>query len=916
MQQQQQMRIFSALLLLVSLMAARGNATVALWPQFGRSAQHGFASALQGPISLPRALWNFSVASPADLTAPPCLSPDGAIVFLPSTDGVLHALRADTGAQLWFFAAGGAIGGSPAADDGGSAVFIGCEDGALYSLSPLSGALLWRAPAGNKVTAAPVAFWGRVFVGSLDGAIYAFNASTGAQLWRFATHAPVNAPPAVSADGARLFAPSTDGTVYALDIASGALAWTHATGGQVWAAPAATRAAVFVAASDALSVLALAPTDGSVLWARPVKDCVFTAPALTPSGNVVVGLLNGNMVAFDAATGAQAWEVALVGMVRNSAAVGADGTVFVSTSQGALVALRGDTGAQVFSFPQHPPTYAVEFGSPVIGAGGVLFVSAGGTLLALQSVTVVASSQPPPCSLNGVLNPDAGTCSCFGPWGGPTCSVLTTGATPPTSGYGLLPPLNAWGGNVAQDADGVYHLFVAEMANDCPLRNWGTASFVTHATAPSPLGPFQKQDAAIRAWSHNPQVLQLADGTFAIFHIGSGSAGRPPNCTPAAHAASASGGSTVHTAPTLGGPWTPFPNFGVPSCNNPAPLQHPNGTLYLVCNSQTIHAAPGLGGPWTQVAQFPAPHDAPVGSYEDAFIWLDPRGAWHALFHVWSNAVPLPYTCAPSNVSAHAFSRDGVEWWFSPTQPYGTTVHLTDGSTFVTPTRERPKLFFGVDGEPAFLFNGAVRDIEGCAPSWCSHCKMVSNHTFNLVVPLVAESGGAPLPPLRVALAPSGAAPFSTTLGVDRGPGCESGALISAQLHGIRATHIRTHDAGVLDWCVLFPNASADTEDPASYEWAAGDAYFLQIVGAGFVPYVRLGTSWSVPSPACLTPDPAVFSRVSVNTVRHYTEGWGGGCRYDGEVFLEIWNEVSFEPPREQKKTRPPTNPNPKPHTP
>ena len=154
-----------------------------------------------------------------------------------------------------------------------------------------------------------------------------------------------------------------------------------------------------------------------------------------------------------------------------------------------------------------------------------------------------------------------------------------------------------------------------------------------------------------------------------------------------------------------------------------------------------------------------------------------------------------------------------------------------------------------------------------------------------------AASGGAPSLPLQVRLQPSGGAPFSMALGVDRGPGCDSGAFITQQLHDARATHIRTHDSGVLDWCVLFPNPLADTEDPLNYRWAAGDAYFAQITGGGFVPYVRLGTSWSVPSPACLQPDPAVFARVAVATVRHFTEGWGGGTVYPNAIFWEVWNE-------------------------
>jgi hypothetical protein len=178
----------------------------------------------------------------------------------------------------------------------------------------------------------------------------------------------------------------------------------------------------------------------------------------------------------------------------------------------------------------------------------------------------------------------------------------------------------------------------------------------------------------------------------------------------------------------------------VSACNNPAPLLHANGTLFLVCDSSIMYSAPALAGPWAiaAAAPFADRSDAPTGSYEDAFAYIDKRGAWHALFHVWSEA--LAPTCVDANVSAHAFSEDGVSWYFSPRQPYNTTVALDDGTSFITPTRERPKLLFGPDGEPTHLYNGAVRDIESCAPHWCSHCKMVSNWTINLAVPLLPEA--------------------------------------------------------------------------------------------------------------------------------------------------------------------------------
>ena len=51
-------------------------------------------------------------------------------------------------------------------------------------------------------------------------------------------------------------------------------------------------------------------------------------------------------------------------------------------------------------------------------------------------------------------------------------------------------------------------------------------------------------------------------------------------------------------------------------------------------------------------------------------------------------------TCANSTVSAHLFSLDGYEWHTTSTQPYGTTVPLSDGTNFTVATRERPKFFF------------------------------------------------------------------------------------------------------------------------------------------------------------------------------------------------------------------------------
>ena len=134
---------------------------------------------------------------------------------------------------------------------------------------------------------------------------------------------------------------------------------------------------------------------------------------------------------------------------------------------------------------------------------------------------------------------------------------------------------------------------------------------------------------------------------------------------------------------------------------------------------------------------------------------------------------------------------------------------------------------------------------------------------------------------------PSTTRTLSLLRGVDRGPLCSSlNASIAGPLLSSGTSLIRTHDAGVLDWCVVFPNVTADPNDPSNYDWSGGDQYFDEIVSSGFTPYIRLGVSWSYPSKACLTPNVTTFTTVSVAMLRRYNGRCSGCLR-----FVEIWNE-------------------------
>ena len=378
-------------------------------------------------------------------------------------------------------------------------------------------------------------------------------------------------------------------------------------------------------------------------------------------------------------------------------------------------------------------------------AAGMISANASAQQPAGMCVTAVGAPGGPcsddtDCTLTGTCNAATGVCSCFAPWTGADCGQLrfkALAAPARSNGYGQW-PLSSWGGN-AIFYDGLYHLIVAEMVNNCTLEYWGSNSQCTHATSASPEGPYIKSDIAVGVWCHNPSLSYIPEeNLWALWHIGSGTGGNPPNCNSSASAAAgpvsspAASGSPLHLAKSPYGPWTPFTDWGLPDCNNPTQMQHPNGTWFIICDSTRMYRGPNVTGPFNYVLDVPT---GPVhGTYEDGLLWMDVRGIWHVFFHVYTMTCDTP-ECDPTAISGHSFSRDGLEWFRSPTQPYFTTANVTDGSVVQMSTRERPKLIFGANGEPTHLING-VDENPHCPPQAAIQCKVHGDHTQTLVVPL------------------------------------------------------------------------------------------------------------------------------------------------------------------------------------
>jgi hypothetical protein len=165
------------------------------------------------------------------------------------------------------------------------------------------------------------------------------------------------------------------------------------------------------------------------------------------------------------------------------------------------------------------------------------------------------------CSLAGMCR--GGVCHCQSWTKGPDCSELNIvpPATPAAVVAAVQPAGNwtRWGSSVVEDADGQFHLFSAEMADECPLSVWGFKSTVIHSVSASPTGPFHRLGIAIPAEAHNPVISRAVDGTWLIWTCGCPNPNAPPGC--ARHKHSCSGGqeaawtTTVYSSQSLDGPW-------------------------------------------------------------------------------------------------------------------------------------------------------------------------------------------------------------------------------------------------------------------------------------------------------------------------------------------------------------------------
>ncbi len=112
----------------------------------------------------------------------------------------------------------------------------------------------------------------------------------------------------------------------------------------------------------------------------------------------------------------------------------------------------------------------------------------------------------------------------------------------------------------------------------------------------------------------------------------------------------------------------------------------------------------------------------------------------------------------------------------------------------------------------------------------------------------------------------------------------------------------RLHDVGgnfggnmFVDVPNIFRDFSKDPLDPANYDFGFTDRLITALVDHGVEPFFRLGVTienyCAVKAYRIFPPaDNMKWARVCEGIIRHYTEGWADGFRYNIR-YWEIWNE-------------------------
>ena len=359
--------------------------------------------------------------------------------------------------------------------------------------------------------------------------------------------------------------------------------------------------------------------------------------------------------------------------------------------------------------------------------------------------TSTGCASPGDCSHNGVC--EESQCVCEAGWSGETCATIKLAPASADSGF-RADNTDSWGAAVLKGDDGLYHMWVSVVANNCLIGTWARNSMTVYATSKTPEGPYEWQKEAFPVMSHEVDVKRAPDGRYVAFvtagldkdgFVSVSGYGEPCDCDASTGEPKGScefGASTEATvmliADSPAGPWSQPKVLLRPKelddgidANFSADIL-PDGSLVGLWRTypQTATGAGASQVHWVVASNFEdpstyewqddkeplfsAPFDGSVSEgLEDMFVWYDKdKKVAHALFH----DMVEREEGESFDALGHAWSTDGKTWTYTGIAASAKVALEEGGETFSA--RARPHGLV-VDGKLSHLTFAENALIEG-----------------------------------------------------------------------------------------------------------------------------------------------------------------------------------------------------------
>lgn len=387
-------RPFSRLIILILFLSAFAltscsrSATAANWPGLSTDGENLYVAYGSGVFAIEaesqKPLWSYSTEqSTLFFYAPPSVENGRAVLgdfgapegmFSPQTVVSIYGLDVSDNAvqTLWTRndLASDRIVAAPLQVDG--VAYIATADNLLLALDADSGEELWRFAAEFSIWASPTYYEGTLFIASLDRKLYAIDAANGSEKWAVEFGGAMSAQPVVNPAENLVYAASYDRELHAVDIDSGNEMWSVPATDWLWSGPALADNTLYFGDSSG-NVFAANAANGEILWQNGVhrmnvvagaaqnppleiKGAIQASPVVKDGVVYFVSLGNeeseeGLLVAMDAATGDELWQTTTPAPLFSTPVIIGDVIVVAMQSEaGILQAFELETGDLDWSY--------------------------------------------------------------------------------------------------------------------------------------------------------------------------------------------------------------------------------------------------------------------------------------------------------------------------------------------------------------------------------------------------------------------------------------------------------------------------------------------------------------------------------------------------------------------------------------